>query len=230
MGNVGNLPAYVFDEPSAPSSTRPGESAPENDESPSVTSLDGVSQTVRIGELAEGNRLLVLGDSVLEATSTAFGGEMCARLVPHGWAVEIDAENGRDAAVGLEVLDDRLEEGEEWDAAVVMLGNNYRDDPEQFGREIEDIIDRVSPAPILLLTVTEFRDNRAEVNYVLRAEAAQHENVQVLEWADRTNHDDSLVGDDGLHLSERGKIALVAMIRLALGDAPLGSYGACLDA
>jgi hypothetical protein len=230
VGNVGILPTYVFDEPSAPRSTRPGESVPENDDPPPVTPIDGGSLPVRIGELAEGNRLLVLGDSVLEATSTSFGGEMCARLVPHGWAVEIDAENGRDAAVGLEVLEDRLDEGEEWDAAVVMIGNNYRDDPDQFGREVEEIIDQLSPAPILLLTVTEFRDDQAEVNYVLRAEAAQHDNVHVLEWADRTTHDDSLVGDDGLHLSERGKIALVAMVRLALGEAPMGSYGACLDA
>ena len=53
--------------------------------------------------------MLVLGDSILEATSSSYGGEMCAALVPHGWAVEIDAENGRDAGVGLEVLEDRLD-------------------------------------------------------------------------------------------------------------------------
>ena len=61
----------------------------------------------RVGELADGNRMLVLGDSILEATSSRYGGEMCAALVPHGWAVEIDAENGRDAGVGLDVLQDR---------------------------------------------------------------------------------------------------------------------------
>ena len=112
--------------------------------------------------------MLVLGDSILEATSSSYGGEMCRRLVPHGWAVEIDAENGRDAGVGLQILEDRLDDGEELDAAVVMLGNNYRNDPEQFDEQIEDILDLLAPAPVLLLTVTEFEDAQAEVNYVLR--------------------------------------------------------------
>jgi hypothetical protein len=155
---------------------------------------------------------------------------MCARLVPHGWAVEIDAENGRDAGVGLQVLEDRLDEGEEWDAAVVMLGNNYRNNPRQLDEQIEVILDRLAPAPVILLTVTEFEEEQAEVNYVLRTEAAGRENVYRLEWAERTAHDDSLVGADGLHLSERGKVALTAMVRLALGDAPPGSLGECLDA
>ncbi len=59
--------------------------------------------------------------------------------------------------------------------------------------------------------------------------AAERDDVQVVDWAERTRHDDSLVGADGLHLSERGKVALVAMVRLALGDAPPGSFGQCLE-
>jgi lysophospholipase L1-like esterase len=226
VGNVGNLPGELSGESSAPASTVV------EDDSPLVTTSgdDGGSPLpVRVGELADGNRLLVLGDSILEATSTRYGGEMCLRLVPHGWAVEIDAENGRDAGVGLQILEDRLEAGEEWDAAVVMLGNNYRNDPEQFEEQIEDILDLLAPAPVLLLTVTEFEDAQLEVNYVLRAVAAERDDVQVVDWAERTRHDDSLVGADGLHLSERGRVALVAMVRLALGDAPAASFGQCLE-
>ena len=89
-----------------------------------------------------------------------------------------------------------------------MLGNNYRNDPEQFDEQIEDVLDLLAPAPVLLLTVTEFEDAQVEVNYVLGAEAAERDNVQVVDWAKRTRHDDSLVGADGLHLSERGKVAL----------------------
>ena len=223
VGNVGNLPGELFDDSSVPAST--------DDEPVDVTSLDddGSSLPTRVGQLADGNRLLVLGDSILEATSSGYGGEMCSRLVPHGWAVEIDAENGRDAGIGLEILEDRLDEGEEWDAAVVMLGNNYRNDPEQFDEQLEDILDLLAPGPVLLLTVTEFEEAQAEVNYVIRSEAAERDNVQVLDWAERSGHDDSLVGADGLHLSERGKVALVAMVRLALGEAPSGSFGDCLD-
>ena len=107
VGNVGNLPGELSSEPSPPATTVVGGEAPLV-----TTSFDDVGSPLRVGELADGNRLLVLGDSILEATSTRYGGEMCRRLVPHGWAVEIDAENGRDAGVGLEILEDRLDDGE----------------------------------------------------------------------------------------------------------------------
>jgi lysophospholipase L1-like esterase len=229
IGNVGRLPGELPDRTS-PTATTP---TTDGGSGPLVTTADddeGQSPPGPLGDLADGNRLLVLGDSILEATSTAFGGEMCERLTPHGWAVEIDAENGRDAGVGLDVLEDRLDDGEEWDAAVVMLGNNYRDDPAQYGEQLDEILDLLSPAPVLLLTVTEFEEGQAVVNYVIRSEAADRENVRVLEWSERSRHDDSLTGDDGLHLSEDGKVALVAMVRLALGEAPPGSFGQCLDA
>jgi lysophospholipase L1-like esterase len=229
VGNVGELPGTLPTSSSAPS-TVDEPSSSSGDEPFVAPPEDGGRPPLRAGEIARGNRLLLLGDSVLEATSTRYGGEMCARLVPHGWAVEIDAENGRDAGVGLQVLEDRLDEGEEWDAAVVMLGNNYRKDPQQLDQQIEAILDRLAPMPVILLTVTEFEEAQAEVNYVLRTEAANHEEVDLLEWAERTAHDDSLVGADGLHLSEHGKVALTAMVRLALGDAPAGSVGECLDA
>ena len=184
---------------------------------------------MHLGELAAGNRLLVLGDSILEATSTRFGGAMCEQLVPSGWAVQIDAENGRDAGVALDVVNDRVAQGEEWDAAVVMLGNNYRDDPQQFAQQLDAIVNVLAPAPVLLLTVTEFEPSRAEVNFVIREEADQHDGVQVLEWSERTSDDDTLVGADGLHPNDAGKQALTSMVGSALGPAPEGSVGACLD-
>lgn len=229
VGNVGDLPGDLFAGSSVPSTT--GDVPTSSEDVPFATTPDDDELlTARVGELAEGNRLLVLGDSILEATSSSYGGAMCAQLVPNGWAVEIDAQNGRDAAVGLQILQDRLADGEEWDAAVVMLGNNYRNDPEQFADQIDAILDLLTPAPVLLLTVTEFEPAQAEVNYVLRTQAAERVNVDLLDWAERTGHDDSLVGADGLHLSERGKLALTAMVRLLLGDAPVYSVGDCLDA
>ena len=59
----------------------------------------------------------------------------------------------------------------------------------------------------MLLTVTEFREDRAEVNYVVRALAAQRDNVRVVEWAERTAtaDDGGLVSGDGLHLTDAGR-------------------------
>ncbi len=229
VGNVGQLPGELSHGTSpAPSTTGPEDSgapyAAPGDETPPTFSSG------RVGEVVEGNHLFVLGDSILEATTTAYGGEMCNRLVPHGWTVDIDAENGRDTAAGLEVLQDRLDQGEQWDASVVLLGNNYRDDPLQFDEQLGEILDLLSPGPVLLLTVTEFEDIQAQVNDVIRTEAAKRDNVHLLDWSARTANDDSLVGDDGLHLTDKGRVAIVAMIRLALGDAPVGSLGQCRDA
>jgi hypothetical protein len=228
VGNVGRLPGAL----SHGTSPAPSTTEPETSSVPYATTSDETPPTFssgRVGEVAGGYHLFVLGDSILEATTTAYGGEMCNGLVPHGWSVEIDAENGRDAATGLQVLEERIDQGGHWDASVVLLGNNYRDDPAQFDEQLGEILDRLSPAPVLLLTVTEFEDIQAQVNDVIRTEAANRDNVHLLDWAARTANDDSLVGDDGLHLTDKGRVAIVAMIRLALGDAPFGTLGQCRD-
>ena len=235
VGNVGQLPGELAHGTSpASTTTESGDVVPYASTTTTADSAEpNDDQTAsvqgRVGDIVHGNRLFVLGDSILEATTTTYGGEMCKRVVPQGWDVEIDAETGRDTAVGLKVLQDRVDQGEQWDAAVVLLGNNYRDDPGQFDEQLAEILDLLAPAPVLLLTVTEFEDVQAQVNDVIRAEAAKRDNVRLLDWAARTGHDDSLVGDDGLHLTDKGRVAIVAMIRLALGDAPAGSIGQCRD-
>ncbi len=82
--------------------------------------------------------------------------------------------------------------------------------------------------PVVLVNVTQFKPDRAEVNYVIQAEAGRHDNVRVVDWASRTRDADELLGEDGLHLSEQGREALADMIATALGRAPTGSTGACL--
>ena len=81
---------------------------------------------------------------------------MCARLVPMGWAVEIDAESGQHIEFGRQVLRQRQAAG--WDAAVIMLGNNYGGDPQAYADVLTEIVDDLAPRPVVLLTVTEFRD------------------------------------------------------------------------
>ena len=45
-----------------------------------------------IADRVNGNRLLVIGDSIMAGTASRFGGELCDALVPDGWAVQIEAE------------------------------------------------------------------------------------------------------------------------------------------
>ena len=164
----------------------------------------------------------------MASTTQRYGGAMCSRLVPMGWAVEIDAESGQHIEFGREVLGERQAAG--WDAAVIMLGNNYGGDPQAYADVLTEIVDDLAPRPVVLLTVTEFREDRAEVNFVVRTMAAQRDNVRVVEWAERTRdgRDGGLVSGDGLHLTDAGREELVTMISGALGRAPAGSEGECL--
>jgi len=241
---VGGLPDLGVAAPTA--ATAAASSTPDTDPQPSTvettggtdrpgattttaTSVAGTTPAVvdsRIGALAGGNRLLMIGDSIMGATSVDNGGAMCADLVPRGWQVGMDTEEGRHADAGVEVTKRRLVEP--WDAAVVGLGSNYKDDPEVFASEIRQILDALAPRPVLLVTVSENEDELAEVNYVLRDTALRYANVRVLEWSERTRIDESLTGADGLHLNDRGIAVFVAMVGVALGDAPDDGEGACL--
>jgi hypothetical protein len=150
---------------------------------------------------------------------------MCKALVPLGWRAEVDAESGRFIEFGNKVLDARLKAG--WDAAVVLLGNNYVENQQNYRQQLERIITRLSPNPIVLLTVTEIRTSRQQVNAVIRDMAKLHSNVQIVEWAYITRNDPGLTGADHLHLTTRGRAALASSVALALGTAPT-SPGKCM--
>lgn len=183
-----------------------------------------------VADSVDSNRVLVIGDSLMASTAPRNEGAMCAVLGGRGWSVELAAETGRHVEFGVEVLDERLE-ADEWDAVVVMLGNNYRNDPGQFAEQMATIVDLIAPRPTILFTVTEFEPSRVEVNDIIRFIAGDRSNVVVADWAAETASPDSpLLTDDGLHLSDAGRLRLAAVVGDTLGDAPSPSaQGICLD-
>ncbi|MEN9646013.1 MAG: hypothetical protein RL238_2682 [Actinomycetota bacterium] len=196
---------------------------------PSDSSIAKTTTTLspedQIGALSAGNRVILIGDSVMASTSRRYSNDMCNALVPLGWQVEVDAETGRFVTFGNDVLDSRLDAG--WDASVILLGNNYREDQDGYRKELEQMVRRLSPQPVVLLTVTEFTPSRAEVNEVVFEMAAKYDNVLVVDWATTTADDPSLTGADGLHLTTAGREALAQNVALALGVAP-EQPGKCL--
>lgn len=180
-----------------------------------------------IGQEVSGNRLIVIGDSILASTAPRFGGSLCDVLVEAGWTVEIDAEPGRFLAFADRVLDRRLDTGDgfDWSAAVMFFGSNFDGDLEGFAELLDELLGRLDPRPVLLLTVTEFRDDRAAVNDVIRARAGDR--VRIIDWATITAAEPGLLARDGLHLSAAGQNRLVTELALALGTtATLSSEGA----
>jgi lysophospholipase L1-like esterase len=180
-----------------------------------------------IGTVVTGNRLLMIGDSITASAAQRYGGEFCKALVPLGWQVEVDAEPSRFVDFGNTVLDKRL--SAKWDAVYVFLGSNYLGDQESYRRQLERIVQRLSPSPVVLLTVTEFEDNRREVNDAITLVSAEFPNVHLLDWgAIASANADQILRGDGLHLTNDGRAVLASTIAGVMGQAPQPE-GDCLS-
>ncbi len=186
-----------------------------------TTTVHPRSNSGSIGRIAEGNQVLVIGDSILAGTAERYSGLMCWTLVPMGWAVEVDAETGQPIDFGLEVLTRRGRAG--WDAAVIQLGTNYNGDAAGYEAKLRQILDQLEEIPVMLLTVTPYEERLNEVNYIIRVLAEEYDNVRVVDWGGRTEDDDSLLRGDGIHPSDEGQEALVQMVARGLGRAPSGA-------
>lgn len=178
-----------------------------------------------IGSVAKGNRLLVLGDSILAGTTARYGSAMCKQIVPMGWRVAVEAEAGKAAEFGREVLRARLAEG--WDAAVVFLGTNPSGSLQAFIRDFTAIITSLAPRPVLVLTTSVYKPSQASVNREIAAIASANSNVTLMNWATISTSPNILNGD-GIHPTETGRAVLVAAIGQALGPAP-STPGKCLE-
>lgn len=206
------------------------------DEGPVATEVDTVppsdptttlTPVPAIGTLVTGNRLIMIGDSITASAAKRYGGEFCDTLVPLGWQVEVDAEPSRFVDFGNSVLDKRL--SAQWDAAYVFLGSNYLGDQLAYRKQLEKIVQRLSPMPVLLLTVTLFEDSRQEVNDAITLVSAEFPNVHVLDWGSIAAADaPQILRGDGLHLTNEGRAVLASTVAGVMGPAPV-EPGKCLS-
>jgi hypothetical protein len=169
----------------------------------------------------------MIGDSITASAAKRYGGELCNALVPLGWQVEVDAEPSRFVDFGNAVLDKRLSAN--WDAAYVFLGSNYLGDQMAYRKQLEKIVQRLSPAPVVLLTVTLFEDSRQEVNDAITLVSAEFPNVHVLDWGSIAAADaPTILRGDGLHLTNDGRAVLASTVAGVMGPAP-AAPGKCLS-
>jgi hypothetical protein len=218
VGGVGELPVFNSEPPSS--------ETPVSDESTSTSSPpETAATTPNVGQQVAGNRLLMIGDSLMASISKRYGGQACTALVPLGWQVEVDAETGRFIDFGKVVLDRRLSAG--WDAVVLFLGNNYGHDQAKFRAPLHELLVRLAGKPVVMLTTTVFRPDQAGANDVIRSEAAQFPNVTLVDWA-TISQEPGLTGNDGLHLTDAGRDRLGYALADTLGPAP-AQPGKCLE-
>ena len=190
--------------------------------------VDGTEAQL-IGDIVDGNRILMIGDSILASTSSRYGDHMCEALVPLGWQVAVEAEPSRFIDFGNRVLDklllDEATPEEDWNAAVVFLGSNYDGDEAKYEAELVRTLDRLAPRPTLLLTVSEYRPDYVEVNEVVNRLGAARDNVTVVDWKS-ISETPGVLSSDRLHPTDTGRRVLAEAIAAALG--PVDGVGDCL--
>lgn len=186
----------------------------------SIPEIDGAL----LGAVAKGNRLLMIGDSILSSISKRYGNEGCGLLVPQGWNVALEAEAGQFVEFGLDVLDKRWNEG--WDAVVIELGTNYAGSKERYRDTMEKILDRIGDTPVVLANTTVFRAPQKEVNAVIDELVERYPNASLLDWAAISKAPTVLSGDR-IHPTPKGRVVLATAIARAAGVAPT-SPGDCM--
>ena len=186
----------------------------------SIPALNGAM----LGAVAKGNRLLMIGDSILSSIAKRYGNEACGLLVPQGWNVALEAEAGQFAEFGMNVLDRRWDEG--WDAVVVELGTNYDGNKDRYRKAMDKIFATIGDTPVVLLNTTVFRAQQKEVNAIIDELVEAHPNATLLDWA-AISAVRSVRGGDGIHPSPAGRVVLATAIARAAGIAPT-SPGDCM--
>lgn len=176
--------------------------------------------------VAAGNRILMIGDSILATTSSRYSNDMCKALVPMGWQVAIEAEVSRGIDFAKTVWRERGDE--RWDVVLVFLGTNYGGDENDHLRRLNTMITDAGDAEVVLVTVSEYEPEQHEVNTTIRAIADVYDNVSVLEWSELTADEPTLLDEDGIHPTTEGRKVLAGAVAFHLGQAP-ASPGRCLD-
>ena len=180
---------------------------------------------VTVGEVADGNKVLFIGDSIFASLSRRFNGIACGLLVPLGWQVSVEAERGKPINLGLDIIDKKLPQG--FDAAVLFLGTNYGRDQAKYREMLREILDTLAPRPVIILTATEYKPYIAEVNEVILEEAAARDNLWLLDW--RTiSRSPGLLWKDGIHPVADGNDVMMERIIEILGAPPAPADGKCL--
>ena len=210
VAGIGNLPDQVSTTTVDPSSE---------------TSAPIQSRPLTVGELSNGPRLLMIGDSIFAAVSRRYSNMACDRLVPMGWQVAVEAERGRFIDLGLRIVKKKLPQG--FDAAVLFLGTNYGKKQDVYKEYLDKILDELAPRPVIILTATEYKPFMQEVNAVIEEQVRTRENLWLVDWRE-ISKTPGVLWRDGIHPVDAGNVVLMDSIIEVLGNAPGSDPGECL--
>ena len=90
-----------------------------------------------------------------------------------------------------------------------------------------EILDQLSPRPVIVLTASEHNKNISEVNRVVIEQVGERQNLWLIDWR-RLSKNPGMLWRDGIHPTEEGEQFLIDTIAQVLGEAPGGQPGQCL--
>jgi hypothetical protein len=194
--------------------------------SDSETSTPNGIRQLTVGEVAVGPRLLLIGDSILAGLSRRYSNDACETLTPLGWQVSVEAEVGKNIELGLRVVNKKLPQG--FDAAVIFLGTNYGAVQAFYQETLNKILDELSPRPVVIFTVTEYKPSIREVNMVIEEELRTRPNLWLIDWREISKAP-GILWNDKIHPSVQGNVVLLQELVKVLGTAPGTESGTCLE-
>lgn len=233
---LGVLPDPLTDQPTLPPPPPPPTTPPPATTGAPVEPIVGL-----VGEAVDGDRVLLVGDSMLASAAPPADIRVCDALTLFGWDVEMDTTlDGSDLSFVDEILDERFApDGEDddggedldWDVVGLFVGNQLAADElsvNELSDVLDDAIERVSPRPILLYTLTETDATRRRLNEAVRERAEEHENVVLIDWAELGGPADEVVRADGIGLGDDGLKRFALYTAQQMGQAPEDQDGDCL--
>jgi hypothetical protein len=231
---IGVLPDPLTDQPTLP----PPPSPPTTAVAPAGTtpppgSIEGPIEGP-IGDAVLGDRVLLIGDGALLSAAPPNDSRMCDSLTLFGWDAELDAVAGDDLTFVDEVLDARFvpDDDLDWDVVALFIGNQLPADQlavTELTEVLDATIERVTPRPVVLFTLSETEPSRERLNEVIRGRQQEHPNVVVIDWAELGGDPGDVVADDGFSLTDDGLKRLPLQTAAAFGEAPVDQDGECLE-
>ena len=166
-------------------------------------------------------RILFVGDSVSLGMAIGNPDPLDAYVQSLGWQITLDGRVGRFTDEGIRVLQKRKSEIHQ--VLVLMLGNNYGGDQDQFRLQVAQILQLASDAKrIIMFTVPLYAAKQQEVNDVLRQAAMGDPRLTLIDWETASRLFKGALSGDGIHPTTYGAMILDQMLAVTLGPAPGG--------
>lgn len=156
------------------------------------------------------NRLLFIGDSVMQATAPTL-----PDLAPK-WSVVVDTRVGRFLDEAITVLKKRAKQ-DLGQIVVLNLGNNYNGDQATFSSQVDEMMgELLNVRHVIWINSGEYEKKQQEVNATLLAAAQKFPKLVIADWNGLWEDHANYTGYDSLHLTPAGTTAYAQMMLTAI--------------